>query len=121
MVRLEREGRTLVVANLHATSHPDKRLPDAELLRAATFVDGFAAPDEPIVLGGDFNVTVESSQVLPQLVGADWGFGGATPAAIDHILVRRLEAGEPFRWPDERRRVGGRVLSDHAPVEREVT
>ena len=120
VVRLQRDSGTLVVANLHATSNHDKRLADAELLRAATFVDGFAHPGEPVVLGGDFNVTLRNSRTLPELVGPDWGFEGATPNGIDHILVRDLQAGAPARWPVERRRVAGRVLSDHAPVDREL-
>jgi len=120
VVRLQRESGTLVAANLHATSSHHKRLADAELLRAATFVDGFAQPGEPVVLGGDFNVTLRNSRTLPELIGPEWGFEGATPTGIDHILVRGLRADAPVRWPVERRRVDGRVLSDHTPVEREV-
>jgi endonuclease/exonuclease/phosphatase family metal-dependent hydrolase len=120
VVRVERAGRTIVVANLHATGNADRRLADAELLRAATFVDGFADPGEPIVLGGDFNLTLQNSRVLPELVGPEWGFDGATSGAIDHILVRGLRATPPVRWPEELRRVDGRLLSDHAPVERDV-
>ena len=41
--------QTLLVGNLHATSSPDKRLPDVELLRAAVFVDGLALPGEPVL------------------------------------------------------------------------
>jgi hypothetical protein len=33
------------------------------------------------------------------------------------VLVRGAEAGAVAVWGDERRRLGGRVLSDHAPVE----
>jgi endonuclease/exonuclease/phosphatase family metal-dependent hydrolase len=120
VLRVERTEGTVVVANLHGTSWSDKRLPDAELLRAATFVDGFAEPGEPVVLGGDFNVSVRSSRTLAELTSAEWGFEGPTPAGIDHVLVRGVEAGPPRRWPIERRRVDGRILSDHAPVEREV-
>jgi endonuclease/exonuclease/phosphatase family metal-dependent hydrolase len=120
VIRVVLGGRTIVIAGMHATSYRDKRLADAELLRAATFVDGFAEPDEPIVLGGDFNLTVRNSRTLPQLTGAEWRFQGPTATGIDHILVRGLEAGAAVRWPAERRRVGGRLLSDHAPVEREV-
>jgi endonuclease/exonuclease/phosphatase family metal-dependent hydrolase len=98
----------------------DRRLANAELLRAATFVDGFANPHEAVVLGGDFNLTLQNSRVLNELGGATWGFGGATPTGIDHVLVRGLKAGPPLRWPAERRRIGGRLLSDHAPVEREL-
>ncbi len=114
-----RDGSTLVAANLHATGHgTEKRLADAELLRAAAFVDGFAGPDEPVLLAGDFNLTLQSSRVLPQLLEAEWGFSGATPRGIDHVLSRGLALGLPSRWPDARRRVEGRLLSDHAPVER---
>jgi endonuclease/exonuclease/phosphatase family metal-dependent hydrolase len=120
-VRVAREGRTLVVANLHATSYPDKRLASRELLRAATFVDGFAGPREPIVLAGDFNLTMRNSSVVRSLTGGEWGFEGASPHGIDHILVRGVTASPVVHWPLERRRIGGRTLSDHAPAERRFT
>ena len=111
---------TILVANLHATSYPpDERLADAELLRAATFVDALAAPDEPIVFGGDLNVTAARSRTLADLAGPEWGFSAAGPG-IDQILVRGLPATPPERWPPDRRRVDGRLLSDHAPVELRV-
>jgi endonuclease/exonuclease/phosphatase family metal-dependent hydrolase len=117
-VRVERETGTFVVANLHATSHPpDKRVPDAELLRAAVFADGFAKPEEPVLLCGDFNVSVRTSRTLRELATPEWGFSGATPIGIDHVLVRGLPAGEPERWEPDRRLHAGRLLSDHAPVD----
>jgi endonuclease/exonuclease/phosphatase family metal-dependent hydrolase len=119
-LRLANDRGTLVVANLHATTKPDKRLADAELLRAATFVDGFARPGEPVVLGGDFNLSLRNSRTLHGLTTDEWGFDGPTPTGIDHVLVRGVRAAPPQRWPLERRIVGGRVLSDHAPVEREL-
>ena len=120
VVRARREdGSTLVAANLHATSYrADTRLADAELRRAASFVDGFAHPEEPVVLGGDFNVSPRNSSVLPELLTPEWGFDGARPKGIDQILSRGLRLGPPSRWPDPRRRLDGRLLSDHAPVER---
>jgi endonuclease/exonuclease/phosphatase family metal-dependent hydrolase len=121
VIRVRRGAATLVVANLHATGKRDRRLADAELLRAATFVDGFAEPGEPIVFAGDFNVTVAGSRMIPELMSAEWGFEGATPTGIDHVLVRAADAGPPVRWPVPRRTLEGRVLSDHAPVERELT
>jgi endonuclease/exonuclease/phosphatase (EEP) superfamily protein YafD len=120
-VRVRRERGTLVVGNLHATHYPaDLRVPDAELLRAAVFLDGFARPDEPILFSGDFNVSVLTSQTLAELTSPEWGFEGPTRVGVDHILVRGLSAGAPERWPPERRLREGRLLSDHAPVEREV-
>jgi endonuclease/exonuclease/phosphatase family metal-dependent hydrolase len=119
-LRVRRGDTTIVVANLHVTGNVDKRIPDAELLRAAAFVDGFALPEEPILLCGDFNLSLRNSRTLPDLMTAEWGFSGATPTGIDHILARGLAAGPPQVWPVERRTRGGRVLSDHAPVDREV-
>jgi endonuclease/exonuclease/phosphatase family metal-dependent hydrolase len=121
VLRVRRGKDTLVVANMHATGHHvDKRLADAELLRAAVFVDGFAWPGEPILLCGDFNLSMRNSHTLPELMSAEWGFEGATPTGIDHILVRGLAAGPSRIWPVDGRTRGGRVLSDHAPVDREV-
>jgi endonuclease/exonuclease/phosphatase family metal-dependent hydrolase len=117
-VRVAREdGTTLVVGNLHATSYDaDQRLPDAELLRAAWFLDAVAIPGEPLVLAGDFNITAACSRTLADLAGPEWGFPAAG-AGIDHVLVRGAEAGPEETWPRERRRVDGHLLSDHAPVE----
>jgi endonuclease/exonuclease/phosphatase family metal-dependent hydrolase len=120
-LRVERGEGTFVVANLHATGYsPDTRLPDAELLRAAVFVDGLAKPDEPILLCGDFNVSVRVSRTLRELATSEWGFSGATPIGIDHVLVRGLPVGEPDRWEADRRLHEGRFLSDHAPVDVKV-
>ena len=67
--------------------------------------------DEPrVVVGGDFNLPGEG---LP-------GFSPPLPDSIDQVLARGLPAGHPLRWPEERRRVGGSLLSDHAPVELHV-
>ncbi len=111
------DGRTAWLGNLHATSYPpDQRLPDAELLRAATFVDGLAAPEDVVVLAGDFNVAFLRSRTLHDLVGPEWGFSNAGPG-IDHVLVRGATSTPVQRWPDERREVQGRLLSDHSPVE----
>lgn len=117
-LRLEGHGGTVLVGNLHATSFPaDRRLADAELLRAAVYVDGLARAGEPVVLAGDFNVTFRESRTLRDLAGDDWRFTGATPQGIDHVLVRGVGASPPLRWPPERRRRGDLLLSDHAPVE----
>jgi len=120
-VRVQREDGTLVIGNLHATSYPlDRRLPDAELLRAAVFVDGLAAPGEPVLLCGDFNVSVRTSRTLEDLSSPEWGLVGATATGIDHVLVRGLPAGPAERWQADRRLRSDRLLSDHAPVEVEV-
>jgi endonuclease/exonuclease/phosphatase family metal-dependent hydrolase len=113
-LRLE-DGATLVVANLHATSFVDPRLADAELIRAGTWVEALAAPDEPVVLAGDLNVRAASSRALPEL--AAWGFRHAGGSVVDHVLVRGLETGPVVRWADGRRTLDGRLLSDHAPLE----
>jgi endonuclease/exonuclease/phosphatase family metal-dependent hydrolase len=109
------DGRTLAVANVHATSYtPDPRLPDAEVLRAAVFLDATASPADVAVLAGDLNVGPEGSHALGEL--DSWGFSAAG-AGIDHVLVRGAAASPEERWPEERRRIGGALVSDHAPVE----
>jgi endonuclease/exonuclease/phosphatase family metal-dependent hydrolase len=114
------DGRLAVFANLHATSYPaDRRLADAELLRAATFADGLAEPGELCVLAGDFNVRREESWTLRELRKPEWGFSPPGPG-IDHVLVRGAACSAERRWPEARRRQGDLLLSDHAPVEVEI-
>jgi endonuclease/exonuclease/phosphatase family metal-dependent hydrolase len=110
------DGRVAAIANFHATGSKDKRIPDAEVMRAATFADALAAPDEVCVFAGDFNVTAERSLTLAELASPEWGFS-RPGEGIDHVLVRGAEASPPERWPIPRRRVDGVVVSDHAPVE----
>lgn len=112
------DGRTYLVANTHCTSFPDRRIAQAELLRAAWFATSTAESGDVVVLAGDFNVTSASAAVR-ELTSPAWGFEGGGPG-IDHVLVRGAQPGEVRRWPTERRRVDGRLLSDHAPVEVEI-
>jgi endonuclease/exonuclease/phosphatase family metal-dependent hydrolase len=118
VVRIADGSRTLVVANLHATSYPpDERLADAELLRAFVYVDGLAAPGEGVAVAGDFNVTFARSRTLLDVTEDDWGFS-RPGSGIDHVLVRNLRVTEgPTRWPVERRARGFATLSDHTPVD----
>jgi len=106
-VRIEGLG---VIGNLHATNAASTpSVPAAELVRARRFVDAVARPAEPRILAGDLNF------VAPALPGYE-GLGGD----LDHILVAGALAGPHVVWPRERRVHNGRVLSDHAPVERVV-
>jgi Endonuclease/Exonuclease/phosphatase family len=116
-----RDESTVLVANMHATSYPaDQRLADAELLRAAVFVDGLAQPDDIVVLAGDFNVPAGRSATQAELTSEEWGFSEPATEGIDQILVRGASVKGLTRWPVDRRRVDGRVLSDHTPVEARV-
>ena len=115
-VRILEDGRTIVLGNLHATGfRADERLADAELLRAFTWIDSLAEPGERVVVGGDFNLVFERSQTLLD-VTRDWGFS-KPGSGIDHVLARNAEVARLDRWPLERRRLGDRLLSDHAPVD----
>jgi endonuclease/exonuclease/phosphatase family metal-dependent hydrolase len=111
------DDRVALVANLHLTSMgSDERLADAELLRAASFVDALADPGDLVVLAGDLNVEPGGSATLGALAREEWGFSPPGPG-IDHVLVRGADVSEHHGWPLDRRRVEGRLLSDHAPVE----
>jgi endonuclease/exonuclease/phosphatase family metal-dependent hydrolase len=118
VVRLGDGSRTLLVANLHATSYPpDERLADAELLRAFVFVDGLAQPEEPVAVAGDFNVSFERSRTLLDVTSEEWGFSRGGPG-IDHVLVRGFgETSGPTVWEPARRENDGALLSDHSPVD----
>ncbi len=114
-------GRTFMVANLHCTSYAaDQRLAEAELLRAARFAVSEAQPEDIVVLAGDFNLRADRSPTLRGLAGEEWGFTEPGPG-IDNILVRGAPATALRYWADERRTLDGRLLSDHAPVELEIS
>jgi endonuclease/exonuclease/phosphatase family metal-dependent hydrolase len=96
-------GETMVLANLHASNHPDRPLVEEEVERAAAFV----ASAERCILCGDFN--------LPRHPVDGYS---APIEGIDQILVRGLDVERgPEAWDGERRRIRDVVLSDHAPVE----
>jgi len=108
------DGGTALVSSLHATRATEERVPDAEVRRAAVFLDGLAAPGEPVFLCGDTNVPAPRSRTMVDLRA--WGYSEPGPL-IDHVLVRGLAAGAPSVWPEERRRRDDRLMSDHPPVE----
>ena len=102
-----------LVANFHVTT----ALADEQFGRVADFVEELSVPDEVVILCGDANVRPGEGRTYEQLEG--WGFSEPAPG-IDQILVRGTPSTPPVAWPEERRRVGGRLLSDHAPVELHV-
>jgi endonuclease/exonuclease/phosphatase family metal-dependent hydrolase len=134
MVAWEKERRVLhlvqyelpnrqrfLVANLHASTFPDTRLADAELRRGINFVIRCSQLEETIIVGGDFNVLSEASTTVQELVNAPiesrWRHAGT---GIDQFLMRRAIATSTQVWPEERRMLNGKLLSDHAPVEIDV-
>ena len=122
LVRYELPNRLrFLVANLHASHIPDLRLADAELRRAVNFVIRGSELEETLILGGDFNIKPDVSTTVQELIDAPvesrWRQAGT---GIDQFLLRRAIATRVEVWPDERRELKGRLLSDHAPVEIEV-
>ncbi|HSX21917.1 MAG TPA: endonuclease/exonuclease/phosphatase family protein [Gaiellaceae bacterium] len=85
------------VANFHISA-------DEEQLRR---VIEFVKDEQRVVLAGDAN--------LPS-AGAP-AYSAPLPGSIDQILARGLPSTAPVAWAEERRRIDGRLLSDHAPVE----
>ncbi len=119
LLTLARLDPGLVVGNLHASGPSPLAAEDTRM--AAEAIVGFAG-DDPVILGGDFNVTPDESGIYAELERR-FGLGPPTgPHAIDHLLSRGLEiAHPPAAWPETAREVaaGERAirLSDHAPVE----
>jgi endonuclease/exonuclease/phosphatase family metal-dependent hydrolase len=115
-----RLDRRLCVANLHATVR-NQPLAEEELRLAAETATGWAG-DDPLILGGDFNLRPQQSDVFVELEQRFDLAPPTAPDAIDHLLARGLEVVEPpHRWPAEEREIPwdglALRLSDHAPVE----
>ncbi|MGH2964670.1 MAG: endonuclease/exonuclease/phosphatase family protein [Solirubrobacterales bacterium] len=108
----------LCVSNLHASGPDQLAVPD---IRRAAEADVAWAGDDPLILGGDFNLRPSDSDLYRELADRLGLVGTTSPRAIDHLLSRGLEIAEPARaWPPEAREVqSDRLairLSDHAPV-----
>ncbi len=112
------DGRTLCVANLHASAGRPAQAA-AEVVAAAGAAVEWSGP-APLVFGGDFNLRPQAQPEPFALLKQRFGLGEPTaPDAIDHVLVRGLQIAEPARrLPPERRELpapdGRRLrLSDH--------
>ena len=111
-VRVDNVG---LVGNVHVTGGD---VADEQFLRAAAFADALAEPGESVILAGDANIVPGRGDTYGEL--EEWGFSRPLAGSIDQILVRGAPSTPPEAWSEERRRVGGRLLSDHAPVELRV-
>jgi hypothetical protein len=107
--QLLRIGGVGVAGNFHATGGPSA---DDQFRRAVDFVAG---ADERALLAGDANLRPGDGQMYDRL--RSLGFSEPLPGSIDQIVVRGLASTPPTAWPEDRRRVEGRLLSDHTPVE----
>jgi endonuclease/exonuclease/phosphatase family metal-dependent hydrolase len=101
-VRLDDE---IFVANFHTTG-------DDQFHAVAEIVE---SEGERAILAGDANLRPGEGQTYGLL--QQRGFSEPLSGSIDQILVLGLPATPPVAWPEERRRLGGTLLSDHAPVE----
>jgi endonuclease/exonuclease/phosphatase family metal-dependent hydrolase len=101
---VETQDGAFLVANLHATNHLERA--KIEVALAAEQI----ADVKRVLFCGDFNVPrFTVPEYSPPIDG------------IDQILVRGFDlVSGPDPWPNDRREVEGRLLSDHAPVEAEV-
>jgi endonuclease/exonuclease/phosphatase family metal-dependent hydrolase len=104
-----RVGGVGVVGNFHATGG---RPAEEQCQRAFDFV---ADADEHVLVACDANLRPGEGRIYDHLQSL--GFSAPLAGSIDQIVVRGIVATPPTAWPEERRRVQGRLLSDHAPVE----
>ncbi|MFQ5425751.1 MAG: endonuclease/exonuclease/phosphatase family protein, partial [Gaiellales bacterium] len=99
-------------------THFRDRLAEAELDRAEQALRHVPG-NVPRVLCGDFNLSPDRSPAFARLARSGWSL---PTAGIDHVLgLRLVPTGPAQAWPVERRRSGQTVLSDHAPVDAELT
>jgi endonuclease/exonuclease/phosphatase family metal-dependent hydrolase len=115
-------GRSLCVANMHATASVGDRAAAPEVERAAALAVEWAGR-RPLLFGGDLNLRPSSVPALFDTLRERYGLAAPTDdRAIDHLLVRGLEVVEPpARLRVEEREVRSANglairLSDHAPV-----
>jgi len=113
-----RLGAGVCVANLHASTHPPLAEEDVRLA-AKTAIEW--AGELPLILGGDFNLRPEQTQLFDELEERFALAAATAPDRIDHVLARGLETVEPpSAWPAEGREVRSEGLllrlSDHVPV-----
>ena len=109
-------GSPMVVLHLHATHLRDRRCAEAELRRAVRFGEELAADGET----AGRRRRPQSHCCLARSLGADGGrflARRARASITSSCVARRLRRQS---WPEERRSVNGRVLSDHPPVELEA-
>ena len=109
------------VANLHASAGRPEQAGD-EVVRAGQAATRFSG-DDPLILGGDFNLRPTLQPEPFAALREGLGLGEPTaPRAIDHLLARGLRAVErPRQLAPEEREIDDasrlRIrLSDHAPV-----
>lgn len=113
-------GRTLAVANLHATAGDSPAAAHDVALAAERAVEWAAG--RPLLFGGDLNLRPARDPEPFAALEREHSFSAPSePDAIDHLLARDLDCVElPGRLPASVREVeedGRRIrLSDHAPV-----
>jgi endonuclease/exonuclease/phosphatase family metal-dependent hydrolase len=102
-------GHTKLRRIAHAAELGDVTIVNFHIDGDATQLDRVVAlASERSIVAGDANIVSAAAE----------GFSRPLPGSIDQILVRGLTLREgPAAWPEERRALDGRVLSDHAPVE----
>ena len=111
----------LCIANLHATVRNPPRAAE-EVLHAAGTATAWAGTD-PLLFGGDFNVSPSRApDLFGRLAGEHCLTAPTGEKAIDHLLARGLDAIDPpTPWPGRRREVpedGSALrLSDHSPIQ----
>ncbi len=105
------DGRPAAVVNVHC-SHGEPG--ESQLALALRFGEDATPDGGLLVLAGDLNRTPERSATLRAAA-----LGASIPGSIDQVLVRGAPASAR-PWADAERVYGGRLLSDHAPVEAEI-
>jgi endonuclease/exonuclease/phosphatase family metal-dependent hydrolase len=110
-----------LVANLHATSTGDLRIPDAELRRAINFILRASDLEEAVIVLGDFNILRDKSTTISELMNAPredrWMTSGPQ---VDYVLLRRAINTSVRVWSEQERAYDSVLLSNNPPIEATV-
>jgi endonuclease/exonuclease/phosphatase family metal-dependent hydrolase len=90
---------------------------DLDGVRVVNFhIDGDRAQlDRVLALAGERSIVAGDANLVSPIAK---GFTAPLAGSIDQIYLRGLTVVDgPSAWPVERRTIGDRILSDHAPVE----
>lgn len=123
------DGRTATVVSIHCHNSLVWDVIGAEVARVLPQILGRVAPDEPLIVAGDFNAAGRRHPAIAAMLDAGFAEASVDDLVLDHVFVRNLEVLKPphtlptatrsltVAFGDRTRTV---LLSDHEIVRAEL-